>query len=110
MIRRAGCFVILAGCNLGAAPEGPVFTSLQPELFATPHALSSAFADVDGDGDLDLAASFENGAIRLYLNDAGEFSGTGEKSGLPAEGPAIRGLGWGDFDGDGDPDLHAGAS
>ena len=83
---------------------------MQTELFAAPHALSSAFADADGDGDLDLAVSFANGAIRLYLNVAGGFSVGHGSSGLPAAGPEVRSLAWGDFDGDGDPDLHAGVS
>lgn len=36
-----------------------------PEL----HALDAALADIDGDGDLDVALAVEYGANRLYLND-----------------------------------------
>ena len=109
-IRLAGCLVILAGRAVAAGAGELAFTPTQAELFDTPHALSSAFADADGDGDLDLAVSFGNGAIRLYLNVAGEFSAGNGSSGLPAAGPEVRSLAWGDFDGDGDPDLHAGVS
>jgi hypothetical protein len=99
-----------AGCMAVAAADGQDFTSIQPELFAARHALSNAFTDVDGDGDPDLVVSFADGAIRLYLNEHGSFAEAGEASGLARHGPAIRGLAWGDFDADGDPDLHAGAS
>src|SRR6185503_10578393 len=60
--------------------------------------------------DLDLAVSFESGAIRLYRNDANSFVEVGAPLGLPTAGPQVRGLSWGDFDGDGDPDLQAGIS
>ena len=83
---------------------------MQSPPFDESPALSSAFADVDGDGDSDLAVSYTDGAIGLYINGAGTFVDFSARSGLPTSGPEVRGLSWGDFDGDGDPDLHAGVS
>lgn len=93
----------------GASP-GPRFTEVQAELFAVPGSLSNAWADIDGDGDLDLAVSAKGGAIYLYENDRGTFRSIGADMGLPTEGEEIRGLSWGDFDGDGDPDLLGGSN
>lgn len=110
MIKRAACFVTCAGCVAVAAADEPSFTAVQPELFTTPHALSSALADVDGDDDPDLAVSYQDGSIRVYRNDANTFVEAVASLGLPTAGPEVRSLAWGDFDGDGDPDLHAGLS
>ena len=38
------------------------------------------------------------------------FVEVGAQFGFPVTGPEVRALSWGDFDGDGDPDLHAGVS
>ena len=110
MSKRATCLVAIVGCIAAAGAEPARFTSVQQDVFAAPNALSSAFADFDGDNDLDIAVSFTSGAIHLYRNDANTFVEVGAQAGLPATGPEARALGWGDFDGDGDPDLHAGVS
>ena len=110
-VRSYAASVVMLECCIGAASaSAPAFTPVQPELFAATHALSNAFADFDADGDLDLAVSFHDGAIRLYRNDGGSFVEAGLALGLPTAGAAVRGLSWGDFDRDGDPDLHAGVS
>ena len=109
MGRGSILFAALSG-HFAAAQAAPIeFSVVQPETFAAPHALSNAFADADGDGDLDLAVSFTSGAVRLYVNRDGVFK-VAANSGLPVAGQEIRGLSWGDFDGDGDPDLYAGVS
>lgn len=101
---------IAVGCAPAVLAAAPRFSDVQPERFKGQSALSSAFADVDGDGDPDLAVSFTAGAIRLYLNQDGGFVEAGADDGLPHAGPAVRSLSWGDFYRDGDPDLYAGAS
>jgi hypothetical protein len=102
--------VLTAGGFTAAHAGSPDFSPVQPETFSAANALSNAFADVDGDDDLDLVVSFTDGALRLYLNGPGGWAEATSMSGLPGTGPEVRGLSWGDFDADGDPDLHAGVS
>ncbi|MDA9902224.1 VCBS repeat-containing protein [Gammaproteobacteria bacterium] len=90
--------------------QEPNFTEIMPELFSVAGSLSNAWADIDGDGDSDLAVSIKGGEIRLYLNDEGTFKSVGETLGLPTSGDEIRGLSWGDYDKDGDLDLLAGSN
>jgi len=107
---RSAVIVIGLGWAAAAQAAAHPFKDVQPDLYSGHAALSSAFADVDDDGDLDLAVSFVGGALRQYLNDRGSFSEASAGHGLPSAGPSVRGLSWGDFDGDGDPDLYVGIS
>lgn len=93
-----------------AGAIAPAFTPVQPADFAVAGSLSNSWADFDGDGDLDLAVSIKTGEIRLYRNDRGIFINVGAAMGLPLAGAEMRGLAWGDYDGDGWPDLYAGAT
>jgi len=81
----------------------------------TEYTNQASFADIDGDGDLDLA--FANGGgftsegppqqLRLYINDgAGNFTdeGVARTGGLTGN---IRDVQFGDVDGDGDLDFFA---
>jgi hypothetical protein len=93
-----------------AKPVEPAFTAIQSADFAIAGSLSNSWADFDNDGDLDLAVSLKGGDIRLYRNDNGKFVNIGPSVGLPTSGPEMRGVAWGDYDGDGWVDLLGGAT
>ena len=88
-----------------AAP--PVFTPVQPKLFAAGGSFTNAWADFDGDGDADLFVGFNGTPNRLYRNDAGTFVDAAADAGV-ADARATRAVAWGDYDADGDPDLFVG--
>lgn len=87
--------------------QSPLFEPIQPEVFAAGANLVNAFADVDGDGDLDLFVGFDGAPNRLYRNDNGVFTDVAATAGV-ADSRATRAAAWGDFDADGDPDLLLG--
>lgn len=69
--------------------------------------LSAAFADVNGDGALDLVVGTLGGPLKLWLGDGhGHFTDATDGSGLVG-GFAVTGLSFADVDGDGDLDLFA---
>jgi len=70
-----------------------------------------AWADWDGDGDLDLAvgSAASTGRVQVLaatrVSDAWAF----ERAFTLAKGIDVRSVAWGDYDGDGDPDLAVGS-
>lgn len=93
-----------------AAPEpGPFrFERLEIPALDKPGALANAWADYDGDGDLDLATGFKDGSVVLLRNDQGRLVPSGVQ--LDVGGRDARALAWGDYDADGDVDLYVGTS
>jgi hypothetical protein len=78
---------------------------------------SVAWGDMDGDGDLDLAAGnsplydancgcFVGGENRVYLNQGGQLQTTAAWNSTESDGTTS--VAWGDMDGDGDLDLAMG--
>lgn len=84
--------------------DGGTFVPADSDLPGV-HSGDLAWADYDGDGDLDVALMGDSGGgifiAHLYRNDGGQFS----DSGLELPGVAYGSLDWGDYDRDGDPDL-----
>jgi hypothetical protein len=89
----------------GMLTTTPVYTSSEAD-----NTWSVAWADYDSDGDLDLAAGNWTQPNRLYRNEAGVLTENAVwSSSEPSFGyPKLtRSVAWGDYDGDGDPDLVA---
>lgn len=119
--RRAGITLLVAAlvasaANAQAQGHGTQsvalpFVSVQPELLGVRNSYANAWGDFDNDGDLDLAVSLGSGEVRLYRNDKGVLLSVGAQLGMPQAGShELRGLSWGDYDGDGFLDLLGGAT
>jgi len=106
-------YTVARPTNMSAQAYVLPFESVQTDLFSVPNSYSNAWADFDNDGALDLAVSLGSGEVRLYRNDNSTLVSVGKGLGLPQAGGGsyeLRGLSWGDYDGDGFVDLLGGAT
>ena len=85
--------------------------STSPVSFDEQISVSSAWIDVDADGDLDLfianqesEAGSEDGACAIYMNEEGSFTKLVNTS-IGLDDEPSNCVSWGDFDNDGDADL-----
>jgi len=98
---------VLLAVAAALAAQSPRFELSQKDLFAAGGSFVNAWADYDGDGDLDLFVGFDGRPNRLYRNDSGRFADAAAAAGI-ADARPTRAAAWGDADGDGDPDLLVG--
>ncbi|QDT05675.1 FG-GAP repeat protein [Rubripirellula lacrimiformis] len=66
---------------------------------------TSAWADYDNDGDLDLYLGNEAFSNQLFENDDGHFRDVARAAGVD-DASMTKGVTWGDVNGDGRPDLY----
>lgn len=100
--------LMLYGCSGQEVARAPDFVGAQDAMGGKAGALSSAWADFNNDGNLDLVIAYKSGLVEIYRNDGDRFTEAGSELGLPRQGGEGRGLAWGDYNQDGYVDLYVG--
>ena len=67
---------------------------------------TAAWADFDNDGDVDLYVGNEKTRSQLFRNDSGRFVDVADELGMTNPLGFAKAVSWGDFNGDGWPDLY----
>jgi hypothetical protein len=106
MLIRLALVILGSGLAL-AQTAAPAFEPIQPQTFSAGSNFTNAFADIDGDADLDMFVGFDGKPNRLYRNDKGTFTDIASAAGVADTRPT-RAVAWADVDADGDPDLLLG--
>jgi hypothetical protein len=92
--------------------DGAIFSPLWESPLYRDDAEALDFADYDQDGRIDLAIGNWDDPDRIFRNSAGALvESWSSEAKADDQGGGYNGtesLAWGDFDGDGDPDLHIG--
>lgn len=105
--QATGAPIRIYGNNGNTLSMVATWSSVEPNA-----ALSLAWGDVDGDGDLDLAVGNNNQPNRLYRNDSTRVFTDTHVAFTPvwssSESGSAQSIVWGDVDGDGDLDLAVG--
>ena len=74
--------IAIAAVSLQASSWQPAFEMVQPGLFGAAGGQANAWADADGDGDLDYFVAFRGRPNRFYRNDRGVFRDVAAETGL----------------------------
>ncbi len=106
-MRRLTILLSLIAAVATAQGALPIFEPIQPDVLGAGSSFTNAFADYDGDGDLDMFVGFDGKPNRLYRNDKGVFTDVASTAGVADTRPT-RAAAWADVDADGDPDLLLG--
>lgn len=81
-------------------------TEHQATVICQDYSAGAAWADVDGDGDLDLYLPHQERTAQLWMNNDGSFVDEATQRGVDNAGSKGIAAGFADYDNDGDPDLY----
>jgi FG-GAP-like repeat len=98
---------MLLAVSAALAGQSPRFELTRKDLVAAGASFVNAWADYDGDGDLDLFVAFRDRANAMFRNDAGRFLDVAQRVGLADQRRTVGAV-WFDHDEDGDLDVIVG--